>query len=65
MEHFFHPSSGGDLRSDAHRSQIFGEDTDEDHTQIIRGDTVKLLGNISPHPPWISGPLRVPYVGLL
>ena len=26
-----------DLRLDAHRSQIFGGDTDEDHTQIIGG----------------------------
>ena len=33
----------GDLRSDAHQSQIIGGDADEDHTQIIGGDTVKLL----------------------
>ena len=33
-----------DLRSDAHQSQITGEDADEDHTQIVGGYTVKLLG---------------------
>ena len=51
MEHSFSPNSSGDLRSDAHRSQIFGGDADEDHTQIIGGDTVKLLGGYIPHPP--------------
>ena len=40
----FSPNSGGDLRSDAHQSQIIGGDADVDHTQIIGGD-------ISPHPP--------------
>ena len=46
----FFPNWSGDLRSDAHQSQIIGGDADEDHTQIIGGgDTVKLLrGNISP-----------------
>ena len=44
MEHFFR----GNLGSDAHQSQIFGEDADEDHTQIIGGDTVKLLEGIYP-----------------
>ena len=57
MEHFFSPNSSGDLRSDAHRSQIFGGDADEDHTQIIGRDTVKLLGGI--HPPRVSAPLFV------
>ena len=47
----FSPNSSGDLRSDAHQSQIIGGDADEDHTQIIRGDTVKLLGGYIPHPP--------------
>ena len=51
MEHFFSPNSGGDLRSDAHQSQIIGGDADVDHTQIIGGDTVKLLGDISPPSP--------------
>ena len=37
MEHFFSPNSGGDLRSDAHQSQIIGGDADVDHTQIIGG----------------------------
>ena len=54
---FFPPNSSGDLRSGAQRSQIFGGDADEDHTQIIGVDTVKLLGDISPIPsgfwhPW-------------
>ena len=40
----FSPNSSGDLRSDAHQSQIIGWDADVDHTQIIGGDTVKLLG---------------------
>ena len=38
MGHFFSPNSSGDLRSDAHQSQIIGGDADVDHTQIIRGD---------------------------
>ena len=48
MEHFFPPNSGGDLRSDAHQSQIIGGDADIDHTQIIGGDTVKFMGGIYP-----------------
>ena len=56
MEHFFSPNSSIDLRSDAHQSQIIGGDADEDHTQIVRGDTVKLLGGIYP-PPRVSAPL--------
>ena len=48
MEHFFSQNLGGDLRSDAHQSQIIEGDADEDHTQIIGGDTVKLLGRIYP-----------------
>ena len=42
-----------DLRSDAHQSQIIRGDADEDHTQIVGGYIVKLLGGyILPHPPW-------------
>ena len=55
MEHFFSPNSGGDLRSDAHQSQIIGGYADVDHTQIIGGDTIKLLwGYIPPgfRHPW-------------
>ena len=37
MEHFFSSNSSGDLRSDAHQSQIIGGDADVDHTQIIGG----------------------------
>ena len=44
IERFFSPNSGKGLRSDAHQSQIIRGDADEDHTQIIWGDTVKLLG---------------------
>ena len=51
MKLFFSPNSSGDLRSNAHQSQIIGGDADEDHSQIIGGDTVKLLGDISPPPP--------------
>ena len=34
---FFSPNSSGDLRSDAHQSQIIGWDADVDHTQIVGG----------------------------
>ena len=37
MEHLFSPKLSGDLRSDAHQSQIIGGDAGEDHTQIIGG----------------------------
>ena len=57
MEHFFPPNSRGDLRSDVHRNQIFGGDADEDHTQIIGKDTVKLLGGyFPPSPPGLGTP---------
>ena len=48
MEHFLFPNSSGNLRSDAHQSQIIGGDVDVDHTQIIGGGTVKLLMGIYP-----------------
>ena len=55
------PFLSTDVRSDAHQSQIIGGDTDEDHTQIFEGYTVKLLGGIYlPHPPLVSAPL-LPY----
>ena len=47
----FFPNSSTDLRLDAHQSQIIGGDADEDHTQIVGGNTVKLLGDTSPIPP--------------
>ena len=56
MEHCFPPNSSGDLRSDAHRSQIIGRDADEDHTQIIGGIQSNYWGDISPP---ISAPLIV------
>ena len=50
----------GDLRSNAHQSQIIGGDADADYTQIIGGDTIKLLGGyISPSPLRVSTPLLV------
>ena len=45
MEHFFQST---DLSSDAHQSQIIGGDADTDHTQIVGGYTVKLLGGYIP-----------------
>ena len=53
----FSLNSGKDLRSDAHQSQIIGGDADIDHTQIIGGDTVKLLGGI--YPPRVLAPLAL------
>ena len=44
----FSPNSSGDLRSDAHHSQIIGGVADEDHIQIIGRYTDKLLGEIYP-----------------
>ena len=45
----FSPNSGGDLRSDAHQSQIIGWDADVDHTQIIGGGIQSnYWGDISP-----------------
>ena len=59
MEQFLSPNSGRDLRSDPHQSQIIGGDADEDHTQIIGGDTVKLLGgNIPPSLPYFGTPAQ-------
>ena len=43
------------LRSDAHQSQIIGGNAEEDHTQIVGGYTVKLLGRM--YPPHVSAPL--------
>ena len=57
MEHFFSPNSSTDLRSDAHQSHNIGGDADKDHTQIVGGYAVKLLGDISPHPPRVLAPL--------
>ena len=54
---FINNDSSGDLRLDAHQSQIIGGDADEDHTQIIGGDTVKLLGEYIPPSPQVSEPL--------
>ena len=49
----FFPISSGRIRSDAHQSQIIGEDADVHHTVLkLLGDTDKLLGGyIHPPPP--------------
>ena len=60
MEHFFSPNSNTDLRADAHQSQVIGGDADEDHTQIVRGYTVKFLGGIYPPSPRVLAPLAPP-----
>ena len=55
----FSPNSSIDLCSDAHQSQIIGGIADEDHTQIVGGHTVNLLGVYIPHPIRVSAPLSV------
>ena len=58
MEHFFPSNSSGDLRSDAHQSQIIWGEADVDHTQLIGGgDTVKIFGGYIPPSPRVSAPL--------
>ena len=52
----FSLNSSGHLCSDAHQSQIIGGDADVYHTQTIGGDTVKLLGDISPISPGFRHP---------
>ena len=60
MERFFPPNSSGDLRSDAHQSQIIGGDAGVDHTQTIGGDTVKFFGGgCVSHLPRVLAPLSV------
>ena len=60
----FFPNLSTDLRSDAHHSQIIGWDIDEDYNQIVRGYTVKSLGEIyppipPPPPPGFGTPGRL------
>ena len=52
-EHFFPPNSSGYLRSDAHQSQIIGEDADVHHTvlKLLGGYSQIIGGDISPHAP--------------
>ena len=45
---WFGPPQSKILATPKHQSQIIGGDADVDHTQTIVGDTVKLLGDISP-----------------
>ena len=58
MEHFFSPNSSGNLRSDAHQSQIIGGDENEDHTQIIGGIQSNHWGGYIPPSPRVSAPLH-------
>ena len=44
MEHLFSPNSSGHLRSDAHQSQIIGEDADVNHTQTTGGGYSQIIG---------------------
>ena len=44
----FSRNSRKDLRSDAHQGPIIEGDADVDHSQIIGGDTVKLLRGYIP-----------------
>ena len=57
MEQFFSPNSSGHLRSDVQQTQIVGGNANRDHTQLIGGDTAKLLGGyIPPIPPGFGIP---------
>ena len=53
---FFSTNSYEDQRSDVVKSKTVGGDADVEHTQIIGGDTVKILGGYIPpgfrHPCW-------------
>ena len=52
----FSPYSSTDLRSDAHQSQIIGENADEDHTQIVGGIQSNYWGIYPPIPPGFGTP---------
>ena len=59
MEHFFPSNSSGDLRSDAHESQIIWGEADVDHTQIIDGGYSQNIWRIySPIPPGFGTPAQ-------
>ena len=51
QNNFYSANSWGNLRSEAHQSQIIGGDGEKGHTQIIGGYKVQLMGDIPPHPP--------------
>ena len=59
---FFPPNLSGDLRSDAHQSQIIGGEANVDHTQIIGGDTVKIFGGYIPPSPRFRHPCLRPTI---
>ena len=52
----FSANSSGDLRSDAHQSQIIGGDADVDRTQIIGGIQSNYWGEYIPIPPGFRHP---------
>ena len=47
----FSPKSTGDLRSDAHQSEIIEREADEDRIQIFGGIQSNYWGDISPQLP--------------
>ena len=51
-EHFFPPNSNGHLHSDAHLSQIIGEDADVPHRVLkLLGGYSQIIGGYIPPPP--------------
>ena len=58
MEHFFPSNSSGDLRSNAHQSQIIWGEADVDHTQIIGGGYSQNIWGI--YPPGFRHPCSRP-----
>ena len=60
MEHFFSPEFKWTPTLRCTPESNYWGDADVDHTQTIGGDTVKLLGDISPR---VSAPLVVTRVG--
>ena len=58
MEQFF-PQIQVKTKEERERNTFLPRVQDEDHTQIIGGDTAKLLGGI--YPPRVSAPLFVTF----
>ena len=54
----FSPNSSGDLRSDAHRSQIFGGMQMKTILKLLGRIQSSYWGDISPHPLRVLAPLR-------
>ena len=62
MEHFFPRIRVETCAQMQTRVKLLERDAQVDHTQIIGGDTVKLLGDISPQSPRVSAPLVVAHI---